>query len=275
MPLSVQEFQIFYTKYFRMDRAKDIIQFTISRESNEFVLSLPPNNYSDRVTVLFPLLLHSGIHIALFDDKYPSAKAKDILKGNLIKDELFYILQITKNNILFTHYLLGHFIGGELISECTDEDSKLIGKLLKKLYQPTSKDFHTVLGQLYIKIMLQYLVDILGRNESFCSREEILAKNFLTLLRAKSLPDHHVGYYAEHLFVSRRYLTWSVHKILGSTPKNLIDSQLTEKAKELLRTRDTIYSIAEQLHFDSAASFSTFFKKNTGITPSVYRRQIK
>lgn len=258
-----------------MDRAKDIIQFTISKESNDFVLSLPPNNYCDRLTVLFPLPLHSGVHIALFDDKYPSTKAKDILKENLIKSELVYILQITKNSLLFTHYLLGHFIGGELISECTAEESKLLGKLLKKLHQPTNKDFHTVLAQLYIKMMLQYLLDILGRNDSFNSREEILAKSFLTLLKAKSLPDHHVGYYAEHLFVSRRYLTWSVHKILGSTPKNIIDNQLTEKAKVLLRTRDTIYSIAEQLRFDSPASFSTFFKKNTGITPSVYRRQIK
>lgn len=258
-----------------MDTAKDIIQFRISKESGEFVLSLVPNNYCGQITVFFPLLLHSGVHIALFDDKCPSSKAKDVLKVNLIKNELYYMLQISKNSLVFTHYLLEQFISGELISECNNEEGKLIGRLLKKLHQSTNKDFNTVLGQLYIKIMLQYLVDILGRNESFKSREEILAKNFLTLLNAKNFPDHHVGFYAEHLFVSRRYLTMSVHKILGNTPKNIIDSQLTEKAKELLRTRDTIYSIAEQLHFDSAASFSTFFKKNTGITPSVYRRQIK
>lgn len=257
-----------------MDRARDTIHFTISKESNDFVLSLLPNNYCGTVTVLFPLHLSYGTNIAFFDDKYPSIKGMDILKESLSKDGSCYLLQIKKDSLYFNQYLLAHLIIGETISQCNEEQDKLVGKLCKKLNHSANADSHSVTGQLYIKIMLQCLADILRSNEGFKSREEVLAKDFLALLESKNFPDHHVRYYAEQLFVSRRYLTLSVHRMLGRTPKNIIDSYLTEKAKELLQTRDTIYSISEYLQFDSPASFSNFFKKNTGITPSEYRKLI-
>lgn len=60
----------------------------------------------------------------------------------------------------------------------------------------------------------------------------------------------------------------------GMTPKTYADSLRLEEAKRLLSDGDSkIISIAYAVGFGSLSSFYNFFKKETGITPTAYRKK--
>lgn len=84
---------------------------------------------------------------------------------------------------------------------------------------------------------------------------------------------HEVGDYARLLNVSDRYLNECVKEVLGVNAKNLIDEQLTMRARHQLKFSDhSIKEISYGLGFSSPEYFSFFFKKQTGNTPTQVRK---
>lgn len=60
----------------------------------------------------------------------------------------------------------------------------------------------------------------------------------------------------------------------GLTPKNYIDSLRVDEAKKMLNeTTDGIVDIAYYVGFNSISTFYRFFKRNTGKSPSAYRKE--
>jgi AraC-like DNA-binding protein len=90
----------------------------------------------------------------------------------------------------------------------------------------------------------------------------------------RQIADYHeVGDYARLLNVSDKYLNECVKEILGVNAKNLIDEQLTMRARHQLKFTDhSIKEISYNLGFSSPEYFSFFFKKHTGSTPTQVRR---
>jgi AraC-like DNA-binding protein len=83
---------------------------------------------------------------------------------------------------------------------------------------------------------------------------------------------HSLKFYADSLFITPKYLIQTIKKSSGKTPGKLIDEAIVAEAKMLLRDPEhTIASVSEHLQFSDQASFSKFFKKNTGITPVSFR----
>ena len=64
-------------------------------------------------------------------------------------------------------------------------------------------------------------------------------------------------------------------KVYGITPYSYYTTLRTHKAKLLLETTDlSVRQIALALEFGDEHCFSTFFKKQTGISPSQYREAV-
>ncbi|WP_026300125.1 helix-turn-helix domain-containing protein [Flavobacterium rivuli] len=104
-------------------------------------------------------------------------------------------------------------------------------------------------------------------------QREKLVLGFLTLVAQHSRVQHGVKFYAGRLYVTPNYLNKVVRDITGSTLKHFIEEALLSEAKNLLHaTEDTVREVSETLNFSHPGSFSTFFKKRTGISPSSYRR---
>ena len=62
--------------------------------------------------------------------------------------------------------------------------------------------------------------------------------------------------------------------VYGMTPKAYSDSLRLKEARRLLLDTDTkVIDIAYQVGFGSLAAFYSFFKKETGKTPSGYRKE--
>lgn len=93
---------------------------------------------------------------------------------------------------------------------------------------------------------------------------DYMRSNLFRTLRVKEL--------TEILGVSQPYLYNVFMKKSGISPKQTLDDLKLKKAKDLLiRTSMQISDVAYSTGFDDPLSFSKFFKKKTGISPTEYK----
>lgn len=130
-----------------------------------------------------------------------------------------------------------------------------------------------------IELLLNYCLRFYDRQ--FITREEInhsVVKKFLTLLdkyisdkaEHEGLPT--VAYFADKCCLSTGYFGTLVKTETGRTAKDLINSRILARAKELLQS-DTlsVTQISQRIGFEYPQHFVRFFKALTGKTPSQWR----
>lgn len=78
---------------------------------------------------------------------------------------------------------------------------------------------------------------------------------------------------AEHVGLNEKYFSNRFTKEAGETFSNYLTQLRIQKARELLRTTNFKgYEIAEMVGYRNAEHFTRMFKKETGITPTQYRK---
>lgn len=108
------------------------------------------------------------------------------------------------------------------------------------------------------------------------NHKDVLFQNFLQQLCLHYAERHDIGFYAQNLQVSVRYLQKVVKDITGRTVYSYISERLRIHARRLLASSDmTIEQIAFVLHFSSPSAFGKFFKTNCGMSPKQFREQAK
>ncbi|UMB52991.1 helix-turn-helix domain-containing protein [Lutibacter sp. A64] len=95
--------------------------------------------------------------------------------------------------------------------------------------------------------------------------------NFLVEMHFKT--KHSVAEYAEILNKSPKTLSNLFSKLETKTPLQFIQDRIMLETRRLLRyTDNSIKEIAYQVGYEDIQSFSRFFKKNEGISPSEYKK---
>ena len=85
---------------------------------------------------------------------------------------------------------------------------------------------------------------------------------------------HQVSQYADRLGYSTRTLNRLARQHTGLSAKQLIDERVVLEAKRQLSHADaSVSEIAEQLGFDDASNFSSYFRRQTQLTPGTFRTQ--
>ncbi|MBM3436107.1 MAG: helix-turn-helix domain-containing protein, partial [Bacteroidetes bacterium] len=94
---------------------------------------------------------------------------------------------------------------------------------------------------------------------------DLLEQNFMKL---KSVSD-----YTQLIFISEKRLGQATTKVLGKSPKEIINDRILLETKRLLvHTNLTIKEIGQNLGFEDPAYFVRYFKKNTETTPVEFRK---
>lgn len=95
---------------------------------------------------------------------------------------------------------------------------------------------------------------------------------FLEELTKHYMQERSVGFYAEQLHLTPKYLTTLIRQTTGRTASEWIDEYVILEAKNLLKYSPmNIQEIAYYLNFPNQSFFGRYFKKHTGMSPSFYR----
>lgn len=97
---------------------------------------------------------------------------------------------------------------------------------------------------------------------------------FKDLLEENFKKQKQVNYYAKQIIISEKRLNQATTKVLGKSPKQIIDDRVLLEAKRILaHTNESIKEIAYTLGFEEPTNFIKYFKKNSTITPTEFREQ--
>ncbi|MCX2475339.1 helix-turn-helix domain-containing protein [Pedobacter sp. MC2016-05] len=103
-----------------------------------------------------------------------------------------------------------------------------------------------------------------------------LTNRFLSLVSERFKTEKRVLYYAKCLKITPRHLSQVVKQVTGRSAGEFIDDYVIKEAKLLLSLRImNISEIAEKLSFSNPSFFGKYFKKHTGISPLLFKKDNK
>lgn len=108
------------------------------------------------------------------------------------------------------------------------------------------------------------------------SRQENLCRDFLALVEECSTHHRDIGFYADKLCITPKYLSVVVKKVTGRSPVDWVDRSVMLYARTMLTSSDmTVQQIAAELNFPNPSFFGQYFKRHEGVTPKHFRDKSK
>lgn len=105
------------------------------------------------------------------------------------------------------------------------------------------------------------------------SRRMNYVRDFMALVQKHHYQERSVGFYADKLFISPKYLSLIIKDVTGRSAAEWIDEYVILEAKNLLRfSGKNIQQVAYELNFTNQSSFGKYFKHLTGMSPSEFQR---
>ena len=147
------------------------------------------------------------------------------------------------------------------------DDAVFMGALLQRMFVAfTDRD----------KGFLQSGLDLILTQLHGNNRVAAIPEKFLQLVFADDKAPLSVSEYAQALNVTANYLNKTVKAHTHRTAIDWIEIARLNLAKKLLKDQNlSVLEVAVQAGVEDQSYFSRFFKKQTGMTPSEYRKSLK
>ena len=105
------------------------------------------------------------------------------------------------------------------------------------------------------------------------TRQEEIYERFIGLLERHYRTEREIGFYADKLCITPKYLSSLIKGITGKTALQIIEEYAIAECKALLpSSRMTIQQISDEMNFPSQSVFGKYFKRVTGMSPTEYRK---
>ena len=148
----------------------------------------------------------------------------------------------------------------ELKGSETDFSSEIIGGLIAATIYKVGD------------ILTHYLTEHPEVDSPIHNRAEEYFRQFTELLGEHYKHERSVGFYARQLCITPKYLTTLIKRISGKSVSEWIDNYVILEAKTLLKYSNmSVQEIAYYLNFPNQSFFGSYFKRNTGMSPSQYK----
>ncbi len=106
------------------------------------------------------------------------------------------------------------------------------------------------------------------------SRADVIFTQFIALVEQNFRTERRVGWYAEQLCITPKYLSETVKAVSRRTPNEWLDDYIIlELRVQLKNSTRNIKEIAAAYNFPNQSFFGKFFKEHVGMSPLQYRRQ--
>ena len=172
----------------------------------------------------------------------------------------------------------------QAVLSLSDEESQLLQKYMELLHYNTIKNS----DELYIKnisrnIIASVIYQIFQFGEKYMPHERMeerplsrranYVQEFMRLMHENYRQERSVGFYADKLFISPKYLSLIIKEMTGRSAAEWIDECVILEAKNLLRySGKNIQQVAYELNFTNQSSFGKYFKHLTGMSPSQFQK---
>lgn len=226
-------------------------------EPNVLAVNLPENitqvvwvsdDFHGRIVVLSLEFLHS-IHVDL---------KHTISHYMYIKDHPTYRL----DDATFRHLSRFH----QLIQDSVEERLEpWAGEMHQEVVNRLVSAFMYRCGELLNNLPLE---DI----RTVKSRREALFRQFIDLLNQYHNRERSVGFYAEKMHITPKYMSSLMKEMTGRTAAEWIDDYVILEAKTLLKYSGlSIQEVAYRLNFSTQSFFGKYFRQHTGMSPGQYK----
>lgn len=184
-------------------------------------------------------------------------------------------IELTCRNDFFSRYLSGRL---NVLLKTTDEERKVIDNFFSLIW-------NLLQNSIYQKEVIQHLITALFYNIEYIwkrtqtyarspSRQEELFQRFIALVNEYSKQERTVGFYADKLCLTPRYLNTVIKQTSHQTVMDWINQSVILEAKVMLKHSDLlVYQISDNLNFPNPSFFCKFFKRMTGLTPQEYKKK--
>ena len=195
----------------------------------------------------------------------------------LIFTEAFFCTSESDTKFLRSSILFNDLAGKPTIKLNKTDFEKFIlicNSITDELGSPTDNSKHILLKNLLHNFLL--LSEREKRKQGYTELKKgadldytLLFRDFLesNYTQLKSVSD-----YAQIICISEKRLGQATSKVLGKSPKEIINDKILLEAKRLLvHTNLSVKEIGQELGFKDPAYFVRYFKKNTETTPVEFR----
>ena len=140
---------------------------------------------------------------------------------------------------------------------------------IKRLELPDNRMLMTRLLEFLLRLLSHYRKNKL--NETSANKR--VSMQFHSDLLQHFRKHHDVGFYAERVCLTPKYFSSVVKQETGHNATYWIRVKIIAEAKMLLHIRQdlSVQAIADMLGFGEQASFSRYFKHETGVSPTEFR----
>lgn len=166
------------------------------------------------------------------------------------------------------------------VSRLTQQEADDFLTFFKIIKQKTDEGNHHFLRQTVCALMETMIYDLSNviyrvqrQSDRRQTRAETIFTGFLQLVEQHFRAERRVGWYAQQLCISPKYLSETVKQVSRRTPNEWIDSYVALEIRVQLRNSTrSIKEIAHDLHFPNQSFLGKYFKEHVGMSPSQYRR---
>ena len=107
---------------------------------------------------------------------------------------------------------------------------------------------------------------------SAASSKNNIVERFMELVQEHYREERLIGFYADKLCITPKYLSRLIKEHTGRSAGEWIDNHVILEARAMLQSSDmTIQQIAASLNFPNQSFFGKYFKRATGLSPKQYR----
>lgn len=183
---------------------------------------------------------------------------------------------ISCNGILFNNIYEKPFFN--INKSYYDEIVNTIEKMDNEIQNETVSPFTDSIVKSYLQLILsisskeksKYLVNLKPNelpNKDLVYFQDLVEKHYKT--------ERSMAFYASEFSLSTDAFSKKIKKQFSKSPSQLVNERVILEAKKLLHlTYKSIKEIAQELNFEDEFYFSRYFKKNVGISPSSYRKNV-
>jgi AraC-like DNA-binding protein len=181
-------------------------------------------------------------------------------------------------------FSINHSLGGDIVNP---KDMQTLKRDISNMIDALNDKDHRFAEEInyaYFYILLTDMADMMwtmyGKGSpshfSDMTRSDKILRDFTDLLKEHIMTETSVGFYAEKLCISKKYLSLIVKNKTRVSIGTIISIIRMETASRMLRDPEmTIQQIASAMSFSDQSSFGKFFKKHTGMSPLKYRQNLR